>query len=1200
MSKAALKTPPDQLQRDQALDPARSILVQAPAGSGKTTLLTERFLTLLAEVDDPGQVVAITFTNAAAAEMRNRVLDSLRTAELNDANASPAARRALQHAELLGWKLLDLPAQLRIMTIDSFCRELALQQPLLSGFGGGLAIAEQPGDLYRRAARHTLEEIGKRGDPAVGEAVEALLVWRDNNWQELEDLLVQMLAGRARWMQEFVLTRAVDWETLRERLERPFANAMRTGLEAVSELLDQALGAREEALQLARFACRQECGEQHRALAELVEFPGAPFMKPNQLDEAQQALLCLGNLVQTGGGTFRQRIDKNLGFPPDRKAEKSRLTNLIADLRNVDGLEAALAQVRNLPPARYTEDDWEIVKACFTLLRHAAGQLKVVFAEAAAMDFTEVAQIAEAVLKGDDGNPSDAAIAVADKIRHLLVDEFQDTSRRQHQLLAGLIAAWPDRSGRTLFAVGDPMQSIYFFREADAELFGRVRELGLELANGETLQLGFVPLSANFRTAPRLVDRLNEIFGLVFAEDDGSGVSFSPAEAARGRDGKGNLDLELHLRFAPQATNKIQVIAQAPSESDDPAAQQLKDILEVIHSHQSAIDAAKLAGEKYRVSVLGRARKSLIPIAAALREARIPYRAVDLEQLGERPEVLDALALGRALLNAQDRVAWLGVLRAPWCGLGLLDFHAAAGGDDPELLPQPVPALIQNRLPLLSEVGRTAVERVLTAVGSAAEIRITRPTASLGTWLEQVWLRLGGPDCYDRTARANLDLLWRCLDKLPEGETDLLGPALDAALKKLTALPDPEASGDVGVQLMTIHKSKGLEFEVVIVPDLQARTAGGGKKLLAWLERGLEPDNASEEDAITEFLIAPLQTRGEDAGASKRWVDRVYREREEQETRRLLYVAATRAREELHLFARPNCRMDANGDWTLLEPSIGLLKTAWPGLETEIRQQFETWKTTLTPQAEVLDLAASAGSNNLVVMPPSSVPRPALLLRLPEGYVVPASSSVAPAKAQISGLGDGQLYARHEGGLASRALGTAVHVLLEELARLRAKGDWEPARTGLSQLEGRIAAQVRGMGIAGTEASRIAQEALKLADSASRDAQGQWILSPYPEAANEVSWNGTGGTGTDNGPLSTVRVDRVFRAGPEPMADGSNVWWIIDYKTAQAGDVAELRPLFAAQLEAYARALRSLHGAHSVVRAGLFYPRVPWLDWWEI
>jgi ATP-dependent helicase/nuclease subunit A len=132
----------------------------------------------------------------------------------------------LEHSQALGWKLLDLPAQLRISTIDSFCRDLALQQPLLSGLGGGLAIAEQPEELYRRAARQTLEQIGRDRSTLSG-AIEALLEWRDNNWQEMEDLLVEMLKNRDRWMHGFVLDREQDWEALRERLERPFANAVR-------------------------------------------------------------------------------------------------------------------------------------------------------------------------------------------------------------------------------------------------------------------------------------------------------------------------------------------------------------------------------------------------------------------------------------------------------------------------------------------------------------------------------------------------------------------------------------------------------------------------------------------------------------------------------------------------------------------------------------------------------------------------------------------------------------------------------------------------------------------------------------------------------------------------------------------------------------------------------------------------------------
>ena len=1103
---------------------------------------------------------------------------------------------------------------MRISTIDSFCRDLALQQPLLSGLGGGLAIAEQPTDLYRRAARGTMEEIG-RPNSTVSDSVERLLGWHDNNWQELENLLVDMLSKRDRWMHDFVLTQDPGDEALRQRLERPFTNAVRAALNQVSRLLDQVPGAREEALRLARFACTQPGGEQFRELAELAEFPSAPFVAPEAVEEARHALLCLDELLLTKEGTFRRQVDKRLGFPADRKTEKAQLAALIARLAAVPNLESSLAAVRTLPPARYTEDDWQIVRACFTLLRHAAGELKVVFAEAAAVDFIEVAQIAQNVLRGEDGLPSDAALAVSDGIRHLLVDEFQDTSRRQHRLLADLVAAWPDRAGRTLFAVGDPMQSIYFFRDADAELFSRVKTIGLEIQGSEPFPLDFVPLTANFRTTPPLVGKLNQSFEAVFAEDDGGGVTFTAAEPAREDTPPPCPNFTLNLAFIPQTNAKSTLEPGEVSEKDAAQAAQVEEIIALIRDRQERMDEAAAAGEKYRIAVLGRTRNSLVPIAEALHRAQIPFRAVDLETLGERPEVLDALALARALLNPQDRVAWLGLLRAPWCGLALDDLHTLSSADDPALLSRPIPGQLAERQSLLSPAGQIAVQRVLDALAQAPALRASLPTASTGTALRQIWLSLGGAACCDATAHANLDLLWSCLDRLPAGEQDLLGPALDSALDKLTALPDPAASSDCGVQLLTIHKSKGLEFEVVIVPDLQARTAQGGRKLLSWLERGVQPSSdagAVDPDnygPITEFLVAPLQSKGADSGQSKAWVEGVYRDREGQEARRILYVAATRARDELHLFARPGYKVEANGDLALADPSVGLLATAWPGIEEEVRARFAAWKAARQPavpagaeasNAEIEYVAAGADSN-LVVLP--SPARPTLLRRLPPDYT--PRQQMGHRKPQPAGFPSestsSRLYARHEGGLAARALGTAVHALFEELARLRATADWEAARAALGKFAPRMAAQVRAVGIPPAQAERIAADALRLALNASSDPLAQWILAPHPEAASEVNWSGVVG-----GSLTSVRIDRVFRAGLGPHSEGDTVWWIVDYKTAHADNLdpaaalPQLRPLFAAQLETYAKILRNLHGVNAQVRAGLYYPRMLLFDWWEL
>ncbi len=1220
------KLPPDQAARERALDASRSILVRAPAGSGKTDLLTRRFLCLLGEVDDPGEIVAITFTKSAAAEMRYRILTELENAAaapepaIDPSSMQALAQHALTRSEEREWNLLDLPAQLRISTIDSFCRDLALQQPLLSRLGDGLDIAEQPTDLYRRAARRTLERIDEE-DGALSQAIEALLLWRDNSWQDLEDQLVAMLEQRDRWMREFVVNREQDWESLRARLERPLGQAVAKGLNTLSELLDRAPGAREEALVLARFACQQSAGALYRDLAELAAFPAAPFQSADEMEEARHACLILAGLVLTGDGGFRKQVNVSHGFPKECKAEKARFLNLIANFAAVPGLGAALTAVRELPPAHYSEEDWQIVRACFVLLRRAAGELEVVFAEAAAVDYTEVAQLALNALKGDDGLPTDAAMRVADGIRHLLVDEFQDTSRRQHQLLAHLIAAWPEREGRTCFVVGDPMQSIYFFRDADAELFPRVEQIGLEIPNELALQLEPVELQANFRSAAPLVKRINEMFAKVFALDDGSSIEFAESLPARDDSAqtgphlvaKQDLRMHLHCEFMPQsmrgssrgseADRRVEIAAQREAAHE----KQTEEIVSFIRSGSARIEEARTAKEKYRIAVLGRTRKSLTPIAKALREAKIPFRAIELENLKERPEILDALALARALLNPQDRVAWLGVLRAPWCGLSLADLHMLAGDGDAERLARTVPELLAERAQLLSCEGRVTIDRVMQAIESADRRRFAQTTASLGTWLEQVWLALGGAYCVDATARANLDLLWRCLDGLRDGEPDLLGPALNSALDKLTALPDPSAASDCGVQLMTIHKAKGLEFEVVIVPDLQDGSGRGKLELLSWLERGLPPEvgtsDTDESGEITEFLVAPFQSKGADRGEAKKWVDNERRQREKQETRRLLYVAATRAREELHLFARPEYKKEKDGGIELAEPRESLLKTAWPALEEGIRARFDEWRASrTTPDFEpfTIDAIAAAGEENLLQMP---VPVKATLLRRlpPDCSVAQEANTVAAMESAISGLGTNRLYERHEGGLLSRALGKAVHALFQQLAQLVVTQPLDAALAALARLTPRIACDVRSIGADPQQAGRIAAQALEIVFKAATDPQAQWILAPHAEAENEVRW-----TGVVEGSLRTVQVDRVFRAGLTPDAADKDAWWIIDYKTAHedgldpAAALPELRRIFAPQIEAYAKVLRKLRGADAPVRGGLYYPRMSLLDWWEL
>ena len=629
--------------------------------------------------------------------------------------------------------------------------------------------------------------------------------------------------------------------------------------------------------------------------------------------------------------------------------------------------------------------------------------------------------------------------------------------------------------------------------------------------------------------------------------------------------------------------------------------------------------------------MLGRARKSLEPIAAALRAAGIHFRAVELEKLQDRPEIIDALALARVLLNPYDRVSWLGVLRAPWCGLSLADLHSLVSADSPELLGRSVPALLSERSHLLSAEGREAVDRLTGAIKFAERLRSGQPTAALGTSLEQIWLRLGGAQCVDTEARANLDLLWKSLDALPQGEPDLLGPALNAALECLTALPDPAVESDFGVQLMTIHKAKGLEFEVVIVPDLQKSVGRGKHEMLSWLERGLPPEIAAEESdnsgEVTEFLIAPFSPKGSDRSEAKKWVDDLRRAREKQEERRLLYVAATRAREELHLFARLSAKTAKDGSPALVEPRDSLLHAAWPAWETEIRRRFDEWVALAAAAAQqsTIESLAAAASDNLIEITPSAS-KPTLLRRLPPGFNIHAAE-LASTSADEALVGTGGFYERHEGGLQSRALGKAVHSLLQQFAQLLATQTRESALSKLALQQPRIVATVRASGTEPAAASRIAEQALKIVHRVADDPLAQWILAPHTDAANEVRW-----TGVVAGSLRTVQVDRIFRAGPEPpnasasdsqavgASTNKDTWWVIDYKTAHgdyktahgdyktahedgldpASALPDLRRQFAPQIEAYAAVLRNLHGADVHLCGGLYYPRMALLDWWQL
>lgn len=1160
--------PVDQNARDAALDTRHSVIVQAPAGSGKTDLLTKRFLKLLAEVEAPEQILAITFTRAATAEMRQRILESLEAARNGGSSQREdvllLARRALQHSEVLGWKLLEQPHRLQIETVDSFCRRIAQKAPMLSRLGGMLNPTEDADALYRLAARRTLEGIGS-SNRDLQEAVSALLEARDNNLADCEELIVKMLARRDQWSREFVLAPEgyFDEGELRENLERPMQEAILRAIRRVHGLLANYPNV-DDLLRLARYACSnlQESSKVW-PLRNLETLPVLDILSR----EEWAALPCF---LLSNDDQWRKRASKIEGFPAGKgkpgNEHNQRFLELLQELQSIPGLLEALCELRYLPPAHFTDKQWERLKYLFRTLRHASAELRVVFAEQNQVDFVELGIAARAVLRAqtEEGEaPSDIALAQGERIRHLLFDEFQDTSRSQHQLLEQLMHTWNAQGGRvddgrTCFIVGDPMQSIYSFRQAEVELFQQVQHSGFEtqtdrlIPNSEKLQ-------QNFRSGQQLVEQMNAVFGKVFGLH--SAVPFVEATPVEQDFGVGSNTV--HAGFYTK---------DDPEERDTVRTHQRKEIACIARQHLEKISEAVTEGKEYRVAILARAAKHLLEIAQELRDEGVPFRAVEMEQLNDRQEILDLKSLVRALIDPMDRISWLSVLRSPWCGLDLRDLHLLCGEDGEEFRDQPISKLIEFRATTLSSDGQLRLNRLWQVLERAHRARFDSPALSFGTRIERIWYSLGGPACIDDASRENAQMFFAMLDELPDGELSVMNGGLEERLQALCAQPDPQVSDRCGIQLMTIHKSKGLGFDVVLIPALERPTAANKQELLLWLERAKAYAAPGEEP--TEILIAPIQERGEEDDPLLTWVRKQIATRDAEERKRLLYVACTRARRELHLFGVTAVDEERG----VLAPKSGtLLATAWPALELEFRRQFDKIS------------SGEAAVPELELQEPTSLTGPK---RLPIDFVMqPAAENISFGSAHEVTEEQGPLFERPEAGMRPRIFGTLVHELMERAAQYLEHDTVESLCEQLEQWKTASVTQLRSFGIVPKEAEYMAQETLSALRKVIESPEARWILSPHPDAASEVKW-----MGVLDDKVQAVQMDRIFRAGNEIGSNDGDIWWIVDYKTSTPETLImeefleEQRQEYSEQLAAYARVLRLLHGEEIKINAMLYYP----------
>jgi ATP-dependent exoDNAse (exonuclease V) beta subunit len=1091
----------DAESRQRALEPG-SFIVEAPAGAGKTELLTQRVLMLLGRVEEPEEIVAITFTNKAAAEMRQRILGALHRAATGDVPPEPHKRitfdlatAALAVSARHGWQLLEHPGRLRVTTIDAFCAGLARQMPVLSRFGAQPRTVEDARRHYDDAARRALAWLEEEGEHS--EAVAHALTHVDNDAARLAQLLAAMLARRDQWLRH-----ALESQPWRDRRESPRED----GSQGLRELVRRDLAraamalpgrAQESLMAVARFAAGNL--DDDHALAPLRDWQRPLQSEPEELPLWR----AVATLLLTKEDAPRKKLDKRDGFPPKvSDAQKEVLLGFVAGLSTAD--VTALAQLRRLPDPDYTEEEWATVMALATLLKLAAGELWGVFHAAGEVDFIEVAARALQAL-GDADAPTDLALSLDYRIRHLLVDEFQDTSPTQVELLQKLTADWQSDDGRSLFLVGDPMQSIYRFRKADVGLF-----LTAALDGIGTVPLERLSLYRNNRSCAPVVDWVNATFTDVFpVRDDAAAGAIAYRKFAAAHEDMADAGVTVHALVAAK-----------------------DEYREALESERllAVIDAERRADPSRQIAVLVRARKHLDALVARIRRQRpdLRFTAVEIEALVDRQPIQDLLALTHALHHRADRVNWLAILRAPWCGLTLADMYALAGDD----FDATIWSLLNDdeRVARLTADGQARLAHVRAALMESLR---QQGRQSPARWVKGVWLALGGPACLaNATELADCEAFFDLIEKR-DAAGRFSPEQLETEMARLFGAPDAAADGTL--QFMTLHKAKGLEFDTVILPGLHRKPGGGDAPLMRWEEVAF--------DGLEEQLVAaPLKRRGQkDEVTPYDYLAALERSRAAHEAARVLYVGATRAIRHLHLVgvATRNVKGEVKA------PANTFLDLLWPA----VADKFAA----VTESAPSPVKAAVTFIPRLVrVVEPVAVQLPVHDAGEPEER----ATEVADEPAAQS------LEAR---------VGTLAHRYLEMIAR-DGLDAWSAERIG--KLRSVMEIWLAQQGCGDRDAALGAERVGAILTTTLASEHGRWMLKPRENAATELAL-----TKVSRGNTALNVVDRSF------VEDGAR--WIIDYKTARPEeDLATHAERYRPQLERYA----DLFGEEpQPIRTAIFY-----------
>ena len=1091
--------------QQEATRPNVSAWVSASAGSGKTKVLIDRVLALLLTGAAPSRLLCLTFTKAAAAEMSNRLADQLAewatlpedklAKAITPLVGGPPEPETLALARTLFARVLDAPGGMKIQTIHAFCQSVLGRFPLEAGVPPHFRVADErsAAELLLSAREEVLAGPQRPDDALATVAARA----QEGRFTEL---IAELLRERGRLTRVIADPEALSrsLEGLRRRLQIPASQTGEALLEAgcsdaALDLMGLRLaldglrqGGKTDQERAARIASWLEA-DSARRIAGLAAYLEAFFTKQGEL---RARLLTKSALAAAPGA------DEIL------TQEAQRLFELRAGLHAHAVFEATAALLR-------------IGSAVLaTYGRHKQAR--------ALLDYDDLILVTRDLLAAAPGRADWVLFKLDGGLDHVLIDEAQDTNPEQWQVVAALTEEFFAGEGqaetpRTVFAVGDPKQSIYGFQRAEPEGFARMREHYGERVVLARQVMRDVPLDVSFRSTSAVLEAVDRVFAQPGAGDglflDGKALHHTAVRSGQA----GLVELWPPVDPAePDALDPWQPPAADPAQraSGLPPVIRLARLVARRIWHWTLDPAwaerpeARLASKGRRlrpgdIMVLVRRRNSFVEaLVRALKALDVPVAGIDRMVLTEQLAVMDLIALGRALLLPEDDLTLASLLKSPLIGLdeealftlahereGTLWAALAARRDD-----SPVFAAAHDRLASL-----------MARVDYLRPFELYAEVLGAGGGRRRLVGRLG-PDANDPIDEFLALALFHEREHVPSLESFLQW--LEAGGQEIKR--DLEHGGGA-VRVMTVHGAKGLQAPLVILPD-SLQTPQGDRGLL-WLDSA-DPGSGGGD----RLPLWPLgKAMDGNAAAAARLQAALARERE---YKRLLYVAMTRAEDRLYVCGWNTSRAAPEDCWyNMIERALAEHGEA---VAFDFTEELEEgwagpgWRLGTAQSAEAEDEDQAAGPEQAeeplpdwATIPPGpepSPPRPLAPSR-PSSQDPPAASPLAATR-----------EARFRRGLL-------IHRLLQHLPELAPERRREAGERFLAQAT---------MGLQAEEQAEVLAEALALLSHP--ETQALFGPGSLAEAPLTGVLQGGGGPFVVSG-----QVDRLL------VADQSVT--VIDYKT---------------------------------------------------